>query len=77
MIEVTSTRICKGRESKEKRYYISSKEWLPEEAALATRSHWSIENHLQGCMDVIFCEDAHQANALHAAENLAIDFFRN
>ncbi len=72
MREVTSTRICKGKESKEKRYYISSKEWLPQEAALAIPSHFSIENHLHGCMDMIFCEDAHQANALDAAENLVM-----
>lgn len=72
MVEVTATRICKGKESKEKRYYISSKEWSPEEAAWAIRSHWSIENHLHWCMDVVFGEDASQANAMHAGENLAM-----
>lgn len=72
MIEVTSTRIFKGKESKEKRYYISSKEWSPEEAGLAIRSHWSIENHLHWSMDVVFCEDASLANTGHAAENLAM-----
>lgn len=72
MVEVMSTRICKGIKTEEKRYYISSKEWLPEEAGLAIRSHWSIENHLHWCMDVVFCEDASQANTGHAGENLAM-----
>jgi predicted transposase YbfD/YdcC len=72
MIQVTSTRICHGKESKERRYYISSKEWSPEEAGVAIRSHWSIENHLHWSMDVVFCEDASLANIGHAAENFAM-----
>jgi len=72
MIQISSTRICKGKKSIEKRYYISSKEWPPEEAGLAIRSHWSIENHLHWCMDVIFREDASLANTGHAGENLAM-----
>ncbi|MBS0621896.1 MAG: ISAs1 family transposase [Verrucomicrobia bacterium] len=72
MIEVTSKRICSSQTSCEKRYYISSKDWGPEEAGAAIRSHWSIENHLHWCMDVVFCEDASLANAMHAAENLAM-----
>jgi len=72
MIQVTSTRICQGKESEEKRYYISSKEWSPDEAGAAIRSHWSIENHLHWSMDVVFCEDASLANTGHAAENLAM-----
>jgi predicted transposase YbfD/YdcC len=72
MIQVTSTRIFQGKETEEKRYYISSKKWSPEEAGLAIRNHWSIENHLHWCMDVIFCEDASLANTGHAGENLAM-----
>lgn len=72
MIQITSTRIYQGKESIETRYYISSKEWSPDEAGLAIRSHWSIENHLHWNMDVVFCEDNSQANTGHAAENLAM-----
>lgn len=72
MVQVTSTRTCQGKGSTEKRYYISSKEWSPKEAGAAIRSHWSIENHLHWSMDVVFSEDASQANTGHAAENLAM-----
>ena len=72
MIQVISRRICQGKESIEKRYYISSKEWSPEEAGRAIRCHWSIENHLHWSMDVVFCEDLSLANTGHAAENLAM-----
>jgi predicted transposase YbfD/YdcC len=72
MVQITSTRIYQGKKSTEKRYYISSKEWSPEKAGAAIRSHWSIENHLHWSMDVIFSEDASQANTGHAAENLAM-----
>lgn len=72
MIRVTSIRIVKGKESVEKRYYISSKEWTPTEAGTAIRSHWSIENHLHWSLDVVFREDSSLANTLHAAENLAM-----
>lgn len=72
MIQVTSTRTFQGKKSEEKRYYISSKEWSPKEVGVAIRSHWSIENHLHWCMDVIFYEDASLANTGHAAENLAM-----
>lgn len=72
MIEVASTRHCQSKTSTEKRYYISSKKWSPEEVNQIIRSHWSIENHLHWCMDVIFYEDASLANVMNAAENLAM-----
>ena len=72
MIEVTSRRICKGKTSEEKRYYISSREWSAEEAGMVIRSHWSIENHLHWSLDVIFREDESQANTGHAGENFAM-----
>ena len=72
IVQVTSRRMSCGKESLEKRYYISSKEWSPEEAGGAIRSHWSIENHLHWSMDVVFNEDVSLANIGHAAENLAM-----
>lgn len=71
LVEITSTRICQGNTSVEKRYYISSQKYSAEEAGRVVRSHWGIENGLHWCMDVVFCEDASQANVRHAAENLA------
>lgn len=72
LIEVTSIRAMKGKETKEKRYYISSCKWSVEELGRGIRGHWSIENHLHWMMDVVFLEDASQANLGHAAENLAM-----
>ncbi len=39
------------------RYYISSLNITPEEFCALIRGHWSIENQLHWCLDVIFGED--------------------
>jgi predicted transposase YbfD/YdcC len=72
VIQVTSKRAIGGKESKEKRYYISSLNQTPELAGQDIRSHWSVENHLHWSMDVIFNEDSSLANTFHCAENLAM-----
>jgi len=40
------------------RFYISSLSKTPEEFCVLIRDHWSIENQLHWCLDVIFGEDA-------------------
>ena len=57
---VKSKRIVQGEESYECRYYITSLTEA-EQFAYAVRKHWSIENQLHWCLDVIFREDAARA----------------
>ena len=57
---VKSKRIIQGEESYECRYYITSLTAV-EQFAYAVRKHWSIENQLHWCLDVIFREDAARA----------------
>lgn len=57
---VKSKRIIQGEESYECRYYITSLTAV-EQFAYAVRKHWSIENQLHWCLDVIFRKDAARA----------------
>ena len=57
---VKSKRMIQGEESIECRYYITSLTEV-EQFAYAVRRHWSIENQLHWCLDVIFREDANRA----------------
>ncbi len=43
------------------RFYISSLNKSPEEFAALIRGHWSIENQLHWCLDVVFGEDGARA----------------
>jgi predicted transposase YbfD/YdcC len=57
--------------SLERRYYLGS---IPADARLfakAVRGHWSVENNLHWCMDVLFREDLSRARSGHASQNLA------
>ena len=49
-----------GRVSTDTRYFISSLTEV-QRFAHAVRCHWSIENQLHWCLDVIFDEDSSQA----------------
>ncbi len=58
MVKATVT---KGEKTSiQTRYYISSLNMI-DQFAYAVRKHWSIENQLHWCLDVIFHEDASQA----------------
>jgi predicted transposase YbfD/YdcC len=68
---VEARRTVQGKESVERRYYLSS---LPADAARfarAVRGHWGVENGLHWVLDVVFGEDQSRARSGHAAENLA------
>lgn len=68
---VEARRTVGGKESVERRYYLSS---LPADAAQfarAVRGHWGVENGLHWVLDVVFGEDQSRARTGHAAENLA------
>jgi predicted transposase YbfD/YdcC len=68
---VESIRCVKGKNTIERRYYLSS---LPLDAqvfAKAVRGHWGVENALHWTLDVTFREDQSRARTKYAAQNLA------
>jgi predicted transposase YbfD/YdcC len=69
---IESERCINGKTSFERRFYVSS---LPADAARlakAVRAHWTVENSLHWCMDVVFADDQMRARSGHAAHNLAV-----
>ena len=56
----------------ETRYYISSALLSAEQAALAVRGHWGIENRLHWVLDVVFADDQSRLRKGHGAKNMAI-----
>ena len=79
---VKSKRMIQGEESIECRYYITSLTEV-EQFAYAVRKHWSIENQLHWCLDVIFREDASRARKdlsplnLNVLRKVALALYRN
>ncbi|MCD8256956.1 MAG: ISAs1 family transposase [Oscillospiraceae bacterium] len=69
MVRSTVTR--NEETSVEIRYFISSLDNL-DRFAYAVRKHWSIENQLHWCLDVIFREDASQARKDNSPLNLNV-----
>jgi predicted transposase YbfD/YdcC len=74
LIEISTERTSKttGETQRESRYYISSLHADAKRFNEAIRQHWSIENNLHWCLDVVFNEDSSQKQAGNAAENFAI-----
>jgi predicted transposase YbfD/YdcC len=68
---VEARREIKGKESVERRYYLSSLSADAKNFARAVRGHWGVENQLHWVLDVVFGEDQSRARTGHAAENLA------
>ena len=68
---VESTREIQGKQTIERRYYLSSMLLNVETFARAVRGHWGVENKLHWVLDVQFREDQSRARAGYAAENLA------
>ncbi len=61
-----------GKETKEVRYFIGSRNVKANVYGRALRNHWSIENTLHWQLDVSFGEDKNRFNKRHGAENLAL-----
>ena len=72
LVKINSTRLVKGKQVEEMRYYLSSES---SDDALyfnkLSRGHWGIENHLHWHLDVTFGEDACRVRTGHGPENLA------
>jgi predicted transposase YbfD/YdcC len=69
---VEATRDINGKQTVERRYYLSSLELDAERFARAVRGHWGVENQLHWVLDVVFNEDQSRARSGYALENLAI-----
>jgi len=67
-----SERLIQGKTTCEQRLYISSLAPDAQGLSQAVRSHWSIENRLHWCIEVIFQDDQMRARSGHAAHNLAV-----
>jgi predicted transposase YbfD/YdcC len=65
--------VCKrdGKETVEKRYYISSLAVGVKQFAHAVRSHWGIENTCHWSLDITFREDESRIRDKHMRENFA------
>jgi predicted transposase YbfD/YdcC len=72
MVEATRQDATTGKGSTQRRYYISSRVLDAQEAAVAVRAHWLIENQLHWVLDMTFGEDACTVRTQHAAHNLAV-----
>ncbi len=71
-VVIDSERLIQDRTTRERRVYISSLAPDAQRIGQAVRAHWSIENRLHWCMDVIFQDDQMRARTGHAAHNLAV-----
>jgi predicted transposase YbfD/YdcC len=72
LVRVEATRVVKGKQTIENRFYISSRTLSASEALDASRGHWSIENELHWVLDVAFREDDSRVRAGNAAEVLSM-----
>jgi predicted transposase YbfD/YdcC len=72
IVEIESTREIKGKETTEKRYYISSLSADPKRILDVVRQHWGIENKLHWVLDVCFGEDQSRIRKGNAPRNIAI-----
>lgn len=68
---IESIRRIKGKNSIERRYYLSSLPLNAKTFAKAVRQHWGVENPLHWVLDVVFSEDQSRARSRYAAQNLA------
>lgn len=68
---VESIRRIKGKNTIERRYYLSSLPLDAKRFAQAVRGHWGVENSLHWSLDVTFREDDSRARTRNAAQNLA------
>jgi len=61
-----------GRTTTSTRYVALSKVLALEKMAMTVRAHWTIENQLHWCLDVVFHEDDARTRKNNAPQNLAV-----
>jgi predicted transposase YbfD/YdcC len=72
MIETQTYLKSEEKTRSERRFYITSKDSVPEEYLKISRNHWAIENHLHWGLDVIFQEDKSRKRRNNVGENFSI-----
>jgi predicted transposase YbfD/YdcC len=72
LVVVEAITVRQGKETFERRYFLSSKDWTAKEALKEVRGHWSIENQQHYVLDVVFREDSNRTRRGFAAENLGL-----
>jgi predicted transposase YbfD/YdcC len=68
---VESIRKLKGKNTIERRYYLTSLPLHAQRFGQAVRGHWGVENSLHWSLDVTFREDDSRARTRNAAQNVA------
>jgi predicted transposase YbfD/YdcC len=70
--KITRSREMSGQTTSETAYYLLSAAVTPERFAQIVRAHWTIENSLHWCLDVILNEDQARSRMDNAPHNLAV-----
>lgn len=71
VIVVDSQVLREGKQSYQRRFFLTSHSFSASEALSRVRKHWSIENQQHYPLDVLFHEDASRTRKGFAAQNLA------
>ena len=71
-IETERTNLHTNQIQTDQRFYIASQLATPSYFNKIIRGHWSIENSLHWCLDVVFREDLSTKQAGNAAENFSM-----
>lgn len=69
---IESTRVQDGKETVERRFYISSLAADAKRHNQIVRSHWAVENSLHWVMDMVFREDESRIRDGFGAENMSL-----
>jgi len=72
IIVVQSEVLRQGKLTTQKRFFLTSHNFTPEQALSRVRKHWSIENQQHYPLDVLFNEDASRTRTGFAPQNLAL-----
>ena len=72
VVMLEEIREVNGKQSSERRFFISSLPADAERIASAIRAHWLVENGLHWTLDVVFNEDKSRVRKDNAGENMAI-----
>jgi predicted transposase YbfD/YdcC len=69
---IETERQANGKLAKTVHYVVLSKRLSPQRMLEVTRSHWSVENQLHWCLDVVFNEDDARTRKNYGPQNLAV-----